>query len=56
MGLDVRVLSPEDDLRFLCLHLLRHGAVQPLWLCDICVLLEARANDFRLGQMPVWLA
>ena len=45
-GIDVRVLSPEDDLRFLCLHLLRHGAVQPLWLCDICVLLEARANDF----------
>jgi len=44
--LDVRVLSPEDDLRFLCVHLLRHGAVQPLWLCDICVLLEARSNDF----------
>lgn len=44
--LEVRVLSPEDDLRFLCLHLLRHGAVQPLWLCDICVLLEKRERDF----------
>jgi hypothetical protein len=43
---EVRVLSPEDDLRFLCMHLLRHGAVQPLWLCDIGVLLEARAADF----------
>lgn len=45
-GVAVRVLGAEDDLRFLCLHLLRHGAMQPLWLCDICVSLEARANDF----------
>ena len=44
--LDVRVLSAEDHLRFLCLHLLRHGAVRPLWLCDIAVLVETRAADF----------
>jgi putative nucleotidyltransferase-like protein len=44
--LDIRVLSPEDDLRFLCLHLLRHGAVQPLWLCDVALLLETRSDDF----------
>jgi hypothetical protein len=44
--MDIRVLSPEDDLRFLCLHLLRHGAVQPLWLCDIALLLETRSNEF----------
>src|SRR5215510_15736444 len=43
--LDVRVLAPEDDLRFLCLHLLRHGAMQPLWLCDVAVLLEVRGKD-----------
>jgi hypothetical protein len=43
---DVRVLSAEDDLRFLCMHLLRHGAILPLWLCDIAVLLEARSSDF----------
>lgn len=43
--LDVRVLAPEDDLRFLCLHLLRHGAQQPLWLCDVAVLLETHRND-----------
>jgi len=43
--LDVRVLAPEDDLRFLCLHLLRHGAMQPLWLCDVAVLLEAHGNE-----------
>lgn len=44
--LDVRVLGAEDNLRFLCIHLLRHGAVRPLWLCDIAVLLESRTNDF----------
>ena len=43
--LDIRVLAPEDDLRFLCLHLLRHGAMQPLWLCDVAVLLEAHGKD-----------
>ena len=44
--LEVKVLGPEDDLRFLCLHLLRHGAVQPLWLCDVCVVLEGLSKDF----------
>jgi hypothetical protein len=45
-NLDVRVLGAEDNLRFLCLHLLRHGAVRPLWLADIAVLLETIADDF----------
>ena len=44
--LDVRVLSAEDDLRFLCMHMLRHGAVRPFWLCDIAALLENRGKDF----------
>ena len=44
--LEVRVLSAEDHLRFLCLHWLRHGAVRPLWLCDIAVLLETQSDDF----------
>lgn len=43
---EIRVLSPEDHLRFLCIHLLRHGVVRPLWLCDIAVLLEGRTSDF----------
>jgi hypothetical protein len=43
---EIRVLSPEDHLRFLCIHLLRHGAVRPLWLCDVGVLLEGRTKDF----------
>ncbi len=43
---EIRVLNPEDNLRFLCMHLLRHGAVRALWLCDIAVLLESRASDF----------
>jgi hypothetical protein len=42
----VRVLCEEDNMRYLCMHLLRHGAVRPLWLCDIAVALESRRRDF----------
>ena len=45
-GVAVRILGPEDHLRLLCLHTLRHGAWRPLWLCDIGVALESRAVDF----------
>ena len=41
-----RLLGPEDQLRHLCLHLMRHGAYRPLWLCDIAAALEAAAPDF----------
>jgi hypothetical protein len=61
--LEVRVLSAEDHLRLLCMHLLRHGAVRPIWLYDIAVLLEARADDFdwerclgRSRQQADWIA
>ena len=36
----------EDQLRQLCLHLLRHGACRPLWLCDVAVMLESLPGDF----------
>ena len=42
----VRVLAPEDHLRVLCFHLLRHGIERPIGLCDIAVALESRAADF----------
>jgi hypothetical protein len=42
----VRMLSEEDHLRFLCIHLLRHGAWRPLWLCDVAVVLETRTRGF----------
>lgn len=45
-GLEVRVFSPEDHLRLLCLHMLRHGAVRPLWLCDIAAALESLPETF----------
>jgi hypothetical protein len=44
---NVRVLSPEDHLRVLCLHMLRHNVFRPLWLCDIAVAVETRAPDFN---------
>jgi hypothetical protein len=54
----VRVPSPEDHLRILCLHMLRHGAWRPLWLCDIAIAVENRPSDFDwdrcLGQEPRW--
>lgn len=45
--LEVRVLSEEDHLRFLCMHLLRHGAVRPIWLYDIAVAIERRSAGFN---------
>jgi hypothetical protein len=45
-GVEVRVLSPEDHLRILCVHLLGHGAFRPLWLCDIAAALECRSASF----------
>ena len=45
-GIDVQVLGPEDHLRVLCLHQLKHGAPSPLWLCDVAVALETRPPVF----------
>ena len=38
---EVSLFAPEDHLRLLCLHLLRHGASRPLWLCDVAAAVEA---------------
>jgi hypothetical protein len=42
----IRVLGAEDHLAFICIHMLRHGAWRPLWLCDIAAELESRPPDF----------
>jgi hypothetical protein len=42
----IRVLSEEDHLRVLCLHLLRSGAWRPLWLCDVALAVELRSATF----------
>jgi Uncharacterised nucleotidyltransferase len=44
--LTVRVPAPEDHLRILAVHALRHGMVRPLWLCDLAVAVESRPADF----------
>ena len=46
-GHQIRILGPEDHLRILCLHFLKHGGYRPLWLCDIAVALESRPADFN---------
>jgi len=43
----IRVLGPEDHLAFLCLHMLRHGAWRPLWLCDVAAAVESRPAGFN---------
>lgn len=45
----VRIFGPEDHLRLLALHLLRHGAWRPAWLCDVALLVEGRPPDFDWG-------
>jgi hypothetical protein len=45
-GTPVRILAPEDHLRVLCCHMLRHGASRPLWLCDVALAVEGRPPGF----------
>lgn len=42
----LRILGPEDHLRYMCIHMLRHGAYRALWLCDIAVVLESLPEGF----------
>ena len=42
----VRVLSLEDHLALLAVHLLKHGAWRPLWLCDIGAAVESLPPTF----------
>lgn len=46
----VRVPAAEDHLRLLCLHLLRHGAWRPLWLCDVAAAVESCPPGFDWGR------
>ena len=43
---EIPILGAEDQLRHLCLHLMRHGAFRPLWLCDVAVAAETRPAAF----------
>jgi hypothetical protein len=42
----VRVLCSEDHFALLAVHLLKHGAWRPLWLCDLGLLLESMPESF----------
>ena len=42
----VRVLGAEDHFALLAIHLLKHGAWRPTWLCDLGLLLESMSDDF----------
>src|SRR6266851_1958352 len=42
----IRVLSDEDHLALMAIHLLKHGAWRPLWLCDIGAAMESLPVGF----------
>jgi hypothetical protein len=42
----VRVMGQEDHLALLAIHLLKHGAWRPLWLCDIGATIESLPAGF----------
>jgi hypothetical protein len=42
----VRVLCLADHFALLAVHLLKHGAWRPLWLCDLGLLLESMPESF----------
>lgn len=46
---EARIPATEDHLRILCTHLMRHGAIRPLWLCDVAVMLDSLPDDFDWG-------
>src|SRR5205823_1099924 len=45
-GVPIRVLSPEDHFRLVCVHMFQHGNKNPRWLCDVAALLESLPEDF----------
>jgi hypothetical protein len=42
----IRILGPEDQLALSAIHLLKHGAWRPLWLCDVGVGVESLPATF----------
>jgi hypothetical protein len=51
---EIRILGLEDQLALSSIHLLKHGAWRPLWLCDVGVVIESLPATFSwdtcLGQ------
>jgi hypothetical protein len=45
-GVTIRTLGPEDHLRLLIVHLMKHGAWRPTWLVDVALSLECVRPDF----------
>ncbi|MDX6528341.1 MAG: hypothetical protein QOH41_631 [Blastocatellia bacterium] len=43
----IRVLSFEDHLALLAIHLFKHGGWRPTWLCDIAAMVEALPENFE---------
>jgi Uncharacterised nucleotidyltransferase len=42
----IRVLSDEDQFALSAVHLLKHAAWRPLWLCDLALFLDSMSAEF----------
>lgn len=42
----IRVLAPEDHLRLLAIHFVKHGGWRPIWLADLAALIETHGDRF----------
>lgn len=49
-GTEIPLLAPEDHLRLLCLHGLKHGLCRPLWLCDLGAFMDTLPDGFDWGR------
>lgn len=47
----VRTLGPEDHLRLLCLHFLKHGGVSPIWLADVAAFVETTSDGLDWDRL-----
>lgn len=45
----VRIFGPEDHLRLVVMHFLRHGGWRPLWLCDVATQVESAGPECDWG-------
>jgi hypothetical protein len=50
-GAEVLIPCREDHLRLLALHLVKHGAWRPLWLCDLAAALEGDGESLDWSRV-----
>jgi hypothetical protein len=52
LGEDVAVPAPEDHLRIVAQHAMKHGVRRPSWLCDIAAIASTDVRTFEWDRVP----